>query len=123
MFDAHPPFQIDGNLGGTAGIAEMLLQSHCSAIELIPSLPDAWAKGSFQGLVARGNFEISAAWTEKSVTCATIHSRAGGECRLIWEKEAPVLTDSKGNPVSYSLENSILTFPTVLGEIYTLQAI
>ena len=96
LFDAHPPFQIDGNLGGTAGIAEMLLQSHAGEIELLPALPKEWSTGHVQGLRARGGFEIDMAWDRGRLTSAVVRSQKGGTARLRYGSQTHAFDISPG---------------------------
>lgn len=82
LWDVHPPFQIDGNFGGTAGVTEMLMQSHTHCIDLLPSLPDAWSEGSITGLRARGNFTVNIAWKGGKLQKVTVLSGSGVPCYL-----------------------------------------
>ena len=96
LFDAHPPFQIDGNFGYTAGIAEMLLQSHQDCIHILPALPSAWPEGSVHGLKARGNYEIAMKWENNVLVEALIHSVNGGTTCIRYGDETRKLTLKKG---------------------------
>ena len=84
LFDAHPPFQIDGNFGGTAGVCEMLIQSSDGTIELLPALPQAWHTGNVKGLCARGGYTVDIYWKGNRVTAATVHSKVGGNVTIIY---------------------------------------
>lgn len=99
LFTAHPPFQIDGNFGLTAGVAEMLVQSHDQAVHLLPALPKLWAKGSVSGIMARGGFEIDMNWDDEIIEKAEITSKLGGNLRI--RSYVPLkgagLTKAKGN--------------------------
>ncbi len=118
MWDAHPPFQIDGNFGYTAGVTEMLMQSNLGYIELLPALPSVWRNGSISGIVARGNFELSFEWQDGKLLKLAIKSNNGGMCALKLGKTDVVIKDSSDMPLDYFVENDKIKFLTTKGMTY-----
>lgn len=122
LFDAHPPFQIDGNFGATAGVTEMLLQSHLDQLQLLPALPAVWKEGHVKGLLARGNFEVEIWWAEGKMTRAIILSHKGGLCKLRTGEPVSV----KGIVLKPALKDNngyLVSFNTVPGQRYELTSI
>lgn len=101
LLDAHPPFQIDGNFGGSAAVMEMLLQSTEDQIFLLPALPDAWSIGQVSGLCARGGFEVSMEWNENKLVRATVTARKKGSTTIIYGDQKKLITLDKGEIIDY----------------------
>ncbi len=118
LFDFHPPFQIDGNFGGTAGIAELLLQSHDGYIVPLPSLPDAWDCGEYKGLCARNGFEVSVKWENGKEYEVSILSVCGSDCVI--KTRLNTVKDDGGNAVYTVYENGVLSFATTAGCTYLI---
>lgn len=108
LWDTHPPFQIDGNFGGTAGVTELLLQSHMGFIQLLPALPDAWAEGAVEGLMARGNFEVDLRWADGKLQEAVITSNAGQPCQIRYGDQTLNFKTKKGQTYTITSVNGKL---------------
>ncbi|WP_421918921.1 glycoside hydrolase family 95 protein [Marinifilum sp.] len=106
LLDAHPPFQIDGNFGGAAGVIEMLVQSNGESIELLPALPDAWKEGSVKGVCARGGFDLDMEWKDGKLTKLTVLSKAGKKCSLLYQDKISVLETEAG--MEYKLNGELI---------------
>lgn len=122
FLDAHPPFQIDGNFGGTSGIAEMLIQSHLGEIHLLAALPDAWKAGQIKGLCARGGYEVDMNWENHQLASARIKATIGGMCKV--RSARPVmLTGTKIKSVRAAKDGYLVSFPTEKGKVYELMTL
>lgn len=122
LWDTHPPFQIDGNFGGTSGIAEMLLQSHEGFVSVLPSLPEAWPEGRVSGLCARGGFVLAVNWKDGAATRISVHATRGGHIRLACSGiGAAEVNDAAGRAVEMTREGAnMITFDTVPGGEYVI---
>jgi len=122
LFDAHPPFQIDGNFGATAGVTEMLVQSQGGYIELFSALPDKWSDGQFKGIKARGNFELSAVWSDKTLRSMEIISNSGEVCKIKYQgiKDYTITKQGGGkiSPTVYG--DDVIEFGTIKGGKYVI---
>ncbi len=119
LFGTHPPFQIDGNFGFTAGVCEMLLQSHGDYIAVLPALPSSWHEGEIKGLMARGNFEVGIKWENDRLKTATVKSNAGGRCALKYDGKIMLVCDEDGKEVETVFENGVTSFMTEKGKTYS----
>jgi alpha-L-fucosidase 2 len=122
LFDTHPPFQIDGNFGASAGMTEMLVQSQGEYIELLPALPDNWASGNFKGVKARGNFELTADWENKHLNRLEIRSNSGKVCKLKYAgiKNFSIIKQGGGSITPTIIDDNTIEFETNTGAVYTL---
>lgn len=119
LWDFHPPFQIDGNLGGVSGVAEMLVQSHEGVILPLPAIPDEWDSGEFKGLCARGGFSLDVRWENGCAKAVTVHSHAGKPCRIRY----PGLSNAKFNFGHRVEDADTVCFDTEAGRSYEIRSI
>jgi alpha-L-fucosidase 2 len=119
LFDAHPPFQIDGNFGFTSGIVEMLVQSHAGYIDLLPAVPSVWPRGSICGVRVKGGFTLDIFWEDGKIASVKVESRLGNKCRVRYGDALAVTSD--GNAMRLAVnEYGIVEFGTVVGGVYDL---
>lgn len=123
LWDTHPPFQIDGNFGYTAGVAEALMQSNMGYINILPAIPEAWSDGYVNGLVARGNYEVDIKWENRLATEVTVKAANDGECAVqMIIGDLFSITDSDGNEVEYkTVQKNRISFEAKEGETYTIK--
>ena len=108
LFDAHPPFQIDGNFGGAAGIGEMLVQSHTNYIDLLPALPTTLPNGELKGICARGGFQLNMKWKDGLLQSVDVISLAGNDCLLRYKEKTISFKTEKGKTYTYNSDMQLL---------------
>lgn len=113
LWDSHPPFQIDGNFGGTAGVTEMLMQSHMGFIHLLPALPDVWHDGRITGIRAKGNFTVDLYWSDNNLTKAVIHSGSGVPCRLYYKGKKIKFETERGQVYNIEYYNGMFEIKNI----------